>query len=95
MFDKLKNLNGIREQGKKLQAMLEEEKITVEESGIKLTMSGKFDIIEISIDEELLAPENKEKLENLIKNAHKNALSKIQRQVAWKMQQMGGFPGLV
>jgi len=94
MFDKLKNLNELREQGKKMQAMMEEEKLTVEENGVSLTMNGKFDIIELSINEELLSAENKEKLENTIKTTHKNPLGKIQRQVAVKMQQMGGFPGL-
>lgn len=94
MFGKIKDLKEMRDQAKKLQAALEEETLTLEENGVKLTMNGKFDIIDLEISEDLLTPERKEHLEGYIKTIHKNAIGKIQRQVAMKMQQMGGFPGL-
>jgi DNA-binding protein YbaB len=48
----------------------------------------------LAIDPEVLTPDKKDKLENAIKNAHSDALKKMQRIIAGKMQEMGGFPGL-
>lgn len=98
MFSKLKQFKDLREQGKKLQETLSKESITVRTAGDKvvLTMDGTFNITALVIDPEMLSTDKKEKLENAIKEAHSDALKKIQRTVAMKMQQSGDFkiPGL-
>jgi DNA-binding protein YbaB len=41
-----------------------------------------------------MGKENKERLQKAIKDAHGEALKKMQRVVAGKMQEMGGFDGM-
>ncbi|MFC1687949.1 YbaB/EbfC family nucleoid-associated protein, partial [Patescibacteria group bacterium] len=61
-----------------------------------VVIDGNQEILSIEIDPELLNPEQKEKLEKGIKEAVNDAMKKIQRTIAMKMQQMGGFnlPGM-
>jgi DNA-binding protein YbaB len=96
MFSKLKQFKDLRDQGKKLQEALGTESVTVRELGDKvvLTIDGNLQMTGLAIDPEVLTPDKKEKLENAIKNAHSDALKKMQRIIASKMQEMGGFPGL-
>lgn len=98
MFSKLKQFKDLREQGKKLQSMLGNESVTTTSAGgqIALTMSGNLEISGLAIDAGLLNPANKEKIEKGIKEAHGEALKKMQRTIATKMQQSGDFnlPGL-
>lgn len=98
MFSKLKQFKDLREQGKKLQDMLGGESVTVDTMGkqVVLTMNGNLEISGLAIADEALNPGNKEKLQNAIKEAHAEALKKMQRTIAMKMQQSGDFnmPGL-
>jgi DNA-binding protein YbaB len=96
MFSKLKQFKDLRDQGKKLQEALGTESVTVRELGDKvvLTIDGNLQMTGLAIDPEVLTPDKKDKLENAIKNAHSDALKKMQRIIAGKMQEMGGFPGL-
>lgn len=98
MFSKLKQFKDLREQGKKLQDMLGGESVTVRTFGDKvvLTMDGNLQITGLAIDPEVLTPDKKEKLENAIKEAHAEALKKMQRVIAMKMQESGDFklPGI-
>ena len=54
-----------------------------------VTLDGNLQMSGIAIDPELLAPDKKEKLEVGIKDAYKDALKKIQRIMASKMQESG------
>lgn len=98
MLSKLKQFKDLREQGKKMQSLLADESVTVRAASDKLviTMNGNLELSAIAIDDELLAPDKKEKLQNAIKEAHSDALKKMQRTIATKMQQSGEFniPGL-
>jgi len=98
VFSKLKQFKDLREQGKKMQDLLAGETVTTDSFGKKvvLTMDGNFGITGLAIDESVLNPENKEKLQNAIKEAHADAIKKMQRIIATKMQQSGEFkfPGL-
>lgn len=93
MFSKLKQFKDLRDKGKELQDMLAQESVTVDTLGgqIVLTMDGNLQMVGLAIAPELLKPENKEKLEKSIKEAHKEAMQKIQKTIATKMQQTGGF----
>lgn len=94
MFNKLKNIKDLRSQAKNLQNQLKDE--TAEGSGawgkVKVIIDGNQQIISIQIDPELLS--DKEKLQEAVKEAVNDATKKIQRQIAMKMQQMGGLEGL-
>lgn len=98
MFSKLKQFKDLREQGKKMQELLGEESVTVDKVGgkVTLTLSGNLEITDLSIKEEMLSSDKKSDLEKAIKEAHSDALKKIQRTIAMKMQQSGdfNFPGL-
>ncbi len=95
VFSKLKQFKDLREQGKQLQNALAGESATVTTGGVAITMDGNFQLTGVAIDEELLNPAKKTKLEEAIKNAHADALKKMQRIMASKMQEMGGMDGLL
>jgi DNA-binding protein YbaB len=98
VFNKLKQFKDLREQGKKMQDLLAGESVTTRAFGDKvvLTMDGNLAISGLALDDEVLSPANKEKLQNAIKEAHAEAIKKMQRVIATKMQQSGDFkiPGL-
>ena len=98
MLNKLKQFKDLREQGKKMQNLLADESVTVRAAGDKvvLTMNGNLELAAVVIDDEMLSPDKKEKLQSTIKEAHADALKKMQRTIATKMQQSGDFkiPGL-
>jgi len=91
MFNKLKQFKDLRDQGKKLQNALSGESETANSLGgkVEITMDGNLNISKVEIDPEALSANNKEKLQDAIKEAHNSALKKMQRKVAMKMQQMG------
>lgn len=95
VFSKLKQFKDLRDQGKKLQDALSGESATVTSGGVAITMDGNFQLTGVAIDEELLNPTKKEKLQNAIKDAHGDAIKKMQRIMASKMQEMGGMEGLL
>jgi DNA-binding YbaB/EbfC family protein len=92
MFNKLKQFNDLKSQAKALQDELGKESITVSSKGVELTMDGNLAITAVNIDEKALG--DAKKLEEGIMEAHKDALKKMQRKMAMKMQQMGGLPNI-
>lgn len=99
MLTKLKQFKDMRSQAKTMQSALADESVTVKEAGdsVVMTMDGNLKMTGLAIDEDLLSPDKKTKLENAIKSAHENAMKKMQRIMAMKMKEMGGlpnFPGL-
>jgi hypothetical protein len=98
MFSKLKQFKDLRNQGKKLQDLIGGETVTVDKAGGKVvvTMNGNLELTGLAIDNSLLSPDKKSELEKAVKDAHGDALKKMQRTIATKMQQSGDFniPGL-
>lgn len=96
MFNKLKQFKDLRDQAKDLQAKLSAESVTVTAAGgsVSLTMDGNLSLIALVIDDSLLTLDKKEKLQNAIKEAHSEAIKKIQRIMALKMKEMGGLPNI-
>jgi len=83
MFDKLKQLNQIRE----IQKRLEKETAEAEKEGVKVVLNGKMEIEEVVLNPDLPA----EKQEALIKDCHNEAIKKIQIILAKQMQNFPGF----
>ena len=96
MFNKLKQFKDLRDQAKTMQDALSDESVTVKAAGgaIVLTMDGNLSITGLAIDDDLLDPNKKNKLQDGIKDAHKDALKKVQRIMAMKMKEMGGLPNM-
>jgi len=96
MFNKLKQFKDMRSQAKTMQSALAEETVTVKTAGdmIVMTMDGNLNMTGLAIDEDLLTKDNQVKLQNAIKDAHSDALKKMQRIMAMKMKEMGGIPNM-
>lgn len=87
MFNKLKQMQDLRSQAKKMQSALAGESIVVDKRGIKVIMSGNLEITKLEITEEGNVAER-------VKDACNDAIKQTQRLMAKKMQEVGGFPGM-
>ena len=96
MLNKLKQFKDLRSQAKQMQGALAQESVTVRAGGDKvvLTMDGNLKLTALSIDDELMSVDKKDKLQNAIKEAHADAMKKMQRIMALKMKEMGGLPNI-
>lgn len=94
MFNKLKQIQDLKSQANQIKKALAEE--TVEGSGawgkVKIIMDGNQEVKKVEIDNELL--NDKDKLAGAILEATNDAIKKVQKVMAQKMSQLGGFPGL-
>ena len=93
MFNKLKQFKDLRGQAKTLQSKLSQQSAigTAQGDKISITINGNQEITEVSISEELLAPGNKNRVEDGIKEAAGKALKKVQKIMAETMKDMGDF----
>lgn len=96
MFNKLKQFKDLRDKAKELQNTLGQESVTATAAGnmVSLTMNGNLELTGVNIDDSLLSPDKKQKLAEGIKDAHKDAMKKMQRIMAVKMKEMGGLPNI-
>jgi DNA-binding YbaB/EbfC family protein len=96
MFTKLKQFKEMRNQAKDLQGKLAAEFASGEAAGGKvvITMDGNLTMTALAIDDELMSPDKKDRLEAAVKEAHGHAVKKIQRIMATKMKEMGGLPNI-
>lgn len=92
MFNKLKQFNDLKNQAKELQNELSKESVTVSSKGVEITMDGNLAVTAVSFEDKVLG--DAKKLEEGFKSAHADALKKMQRKMAMKMQQMGGLPNI-
>ncbi len=81
------------------QQKLESETVTGSSGGgaIQITINGKYQVTEISIDPETIDPENVDMLEDLITTGFNEAIEKIQQLSASRLNSLtGGFqlPGI-
>lgn len=100
------NINQLMKQAKKMQAKMAElqaelEQKTVESSAgggmVKVIANGKYEILSITIDPEVVNAEDIEMLQDLILAAVNDALRKAQEMVAEEMSKITGglkIPGL-
>ncbi len=80
MFDKFKQAKKVNE----LRKSLSKEKETVEKDGVSVTVNWQMKVDDIKIDTE-------GDVEDLVKKCVNEALQNMQKKVADKMQEMGGF----
>jgi len=90
MFNKLKQFKDLRTQAKTMQDALAQETVTEEKNGVKITLNGNMEVINLSLNESL----SKNAQEDAIKRCFNDAVKRAQRLMAKKLQDMGGFPGL-
>lgn len=91
MINKLKQYNDLRKQASTIKNVMAEESIEVENKAVKIIMDGNQEIKSLSLKDEYLSPNKKKDLEKYIQDAIADAIKKVQRKMAMKMQQMGGI----
>lgn len=95
MFNKLKQYNDLRKQANTIKSAMAEESVEINNSAIKLVMDGNQEIKSLDIKEAYLSRDRKKDLEKYIMEAIADAIKKVQRKMAMKMQQMGGLDSLM
>ena len=80
MFDKLKELKRLKD----IQEAMEREAITVARQGVEITINGKFEVQEISINPKL----GKKEQEIVLKQCFNEAVKKLQMNMAQKFSGM-------
>jgi len=91
MFNKLKQIKDLRDQAKTMQNALAKESVSVERGGVKVEMNGNLEVTSLTIADGT----SKESTEKNVKEAINEAVKKTQKLMAAKLQEMGGFPGLM
>jgi len=96
MFNKLKQFNDLRKQANSLKNALAEEIIEVNNSAVKIVMDGNQSIKTLEISPDYMSADKKKDLEKKIIDGIADAIKKVQKKMASKMQDMGGFdfPGM-
>ena len=93
MFDKMKQLMDMKKQADRLKKELDAVTIDVNEvAGIKISITGSQEFRSIEMDEKLLKPENKKRLEADLLRSLNASIKKVQQVAAQKM--MAAMPGL-
>jgi len=94
MFNKLKQFRDMRTQAKDLQGKLAQESATGTAAfgKVSITMDGNLSITGLTIDNELMVVDKKQKLIDALREAHSDVMKKVQRIMAMKMKEMGGLP---
>ncbi len=93
MFDKMKQLMDMKKQADRLKKELDAVTLDIAEvKGIKIAITGAQEIRSIEIDETLLSPANKKRLESDLMRSLNAATKKVQQVAAQKM--MAAMPGL-
>lgn len=102
----LKEIQKLQKKLEELQKELEEKTVTVQVGGgmVTVTANGKQEIVSIEIEKELLNPEEKEMLEDLILAGVNEALKRAKEMVETELAKVTGglkfptgfpFPGLI
>lgn len=97
MLDKVKQMMDLKRQADQLKKELEAIKLEVTEArGIKVVINGAQIVQSIEIDESLLAPASKNRIQMDLLRSINTAVKKSQQQAANKMKNMPGFnfPGM-
>ena len=98
MFDKIKQIKELREQANTMKQALAQETVHGEahHGQVSIVMDGNQEVLSVDIAPELLDSDKKEDLQKYIQEAINDAIKKVQRVMAQKMQGMGGLnmPGL-
>ena len=97
MLDKVKQMMDLKRQADQLKKELEAIKIEVADvRGIKIVVNGAQSFQSIEIDDSLLSPANKNRVQMDLLRSVNTAVKKSQQQAAHKMKNMPGFnfPGL-
>lgn len=101
MFEKAKQVYELQKKAKAIQKDLRDTEIEASSNDgfVTVVFNGEQHLVEVSLDESALKPENKKALENDLKNAISQAIARSQALAAEKTKEMMGdmnlnIPGL-
>jgi len=101
MQDMMKQIQKVQERVAEVQAQLEQKTVTAEAGGgmVKVTANGKHQIVRIEIEKEVVNPDEKDMLEDLVVAAANQALERASAMAQEEMQKatsgmMPNIPGL-
>lgn len=86
MFDKIKQLKKLKD----LHSSLKKETMEVEKEGIKITINGNIQIVDIKLNPGM----ETDRQEKILRECINDAVKKIQFAMAQKMAQAGNLPDL-
>lgn len=91
MFSKLKQFKDLRDKAKTIQAALAEERAegSAAWGKVKVIIDGNQKVISVFIDPSMM--EDREKLQDLIREACNDAMEKMQKVLAHKVKDLGGL----
>lgn len=91
MFNKLKQFKDLKDKAKMIQDMLSQESAEGESGWgkVKVKMNGNQQVIDVTIDPSVM--DNREKLQELVRDAVNDAVKKIQTVMAKKLKETGGL----
>lgn len=94
IFGQAKDMYQLQKKAKEIKKQLANLHIEAEFEGVIITINGEQEVIDLKINEELLKPENKTKLENALKTAFNKAIKKSQEIASEKMRGVMGDLGM-
>ena len=74
MFDKMKEMNKLRQ----LQNAIKKQKVTLKKDGIEVIMRGDFEIVSITLNDEMKPSAQEEILMGLLKEAREKMQTRLQ-----------------
>ena len=91
MFNKLKQFKDLKDRAKAIQSTLSQEKAegSAAWGKVKVTIDGNQNVLSVSIDPSMM--EDREKLQDAIREATNDAIQKIQKVMATKLKDIGGL----
>lgn len=94
LFGQAKDLYKLQKKAKQIKEELKNLHIEAEVEGIKVVINAEQEVQDVSIPEEMLKPENKEKLQDVLKVVFNKAIKKAQEVAADRMKDMMGDLGM-
>lgn len=90
MQSMMKQVQQMQEKMAQVQAQLEQKTVTAESGGgmVKVTVSGKQQLVDIKIEKEVIAPDDAEMLEDLIVAAVNKGLEEASKMAADEMSKV-------
>lgn len=94
LFGQAKDLYKLQKQAKEIKKKLQNLQIEAEVRGVKVVITAEQEVVEVTISEEMLAPEKKTGLQSTLKEAFNKAIKKSQEVAAAEMKDLMGDMGM-